>query len=166
VLTYDAINQTDPSAQAELNKCQQAIGKETQAFVAAKSKALAKCWDGRLKGKHGGTCPDGAAAAGTPSRKAADAIAKAESKRQAKICKACGGADGLCDGANDQTPAAIGFAGSCPNVTIPGGGSCAATNSTLQDIVDCVGCVAEFREDCVDAIGVPSLVAYPAECNP
>jgi YVTN family beta-propeller protein len=166
VLTYGAINQTDPSAQAELNQCQQALGKETQAFVAAKSRALAKCWDGRLKGKHAGPCPDGAAAAGTSSRKAADAIAKAEAKRQAKICKACGGGDGSCDGVNDQTPAAIGFAGSCPNVTIPGGGSCAATISTLADVVDCLGCVAEFRADCVDALGVPALATYPAECNP
>src|SRR5262249_14662895 len=105
----------------------------------------------------GGPCPDAA--------KAAPAIAKAESKKRAGICKACGGADRSCGGGDDLTPAQIGFASSCPNVTIPGGSSCAHAIGTVQDIVDCVDCVTEFKADCLDALTVPELKSYPSECN-
>src|SRR6185436_15580292 len=66
----------------------------------------------------------------------------------------------------DLTPAQIGFAPTCPSVTIPGGSACGGPISTLQDIVDCVDCVTEFKADCLDPIAVPSLKTYPAECNP
>jgi hypothetical protein len=39
-----------------LNKCQQTIGKASAAFLAAKTKALAKCWDGVNKAVPG-PCP-------------------------------------------------------------------------------------------------------------
>jgi hypothetical protein len=150
----------------DVNRCQQTIGREAQKFLAAKAKEIVKCWDARIKGKHGGSCPNAAAAAGTPSRKAADKIAKAEAKARAKICKSCGGADGLCDGSGDLTPAAIGASPTCPAVTVPGGASCAGAIGTLADLVDCTFCVTEFKVDCVDRAQVPGLVSYPAECNP
>jgi hypothetical protein len=106
-----------------------------------------------------GTCP---AADG----KAAGAIAKAESKKIAAICNACGGADKLCGGGDDFTPAQIGFATNCPDVTPPGAPSCAHTITTLQDVVDCVDCVTEFEVDCAISVAVPALTAYPTECNP
>jgi YVTN family beta-propeller protein len=148
------------------NRCQQAIGKETQKFLAAKAKEIAKCWDSRIKGKHGALCPNPAGAPGSPARKAADKIAKAEAKARASICKACGGVDQNCDGIGDLTPGAIGSAASCPSVTVPGGPSCAATISTMDDVVDCALCVTEFKVDCVDRNQVPGLVAFPDECNP
>ena len=101
-LDYGAFTTTDPAT--PVGKCQQAIGKETNAFLAAKSTALAKCWAQRQNGKHTRMCPDASAPAGSPSRKAADAIAKADAKRAVKVCKACGGPDRLCDGTNDLTP--------------------------------------------------------------
>lgn len=91
---------------------------------------------------------------------------KAEAKRAAKTCKACGGGDHTCGGGDDLTPAAIGFAPNCPSITVPGGPSCAATITTLQDIVTSVGCVTEFKADCMDRASVPAVASYPAECNP
>jgi hypothetical protein len=137
--------------------CQRAIGKSTAKFFAAKTHALQKCEDGVLKGTVGGPCPDAA--------KAAPAIAKAESKKRTALCKACGGADRLCGGGDDLTPAQIGFAATCPNVTVPSGPTCAHAIGTVQDIVDCVDCVTEFKADCLDPLTVPSLESYPTECN-
>ena len=170
-----------PSGSA-LNKCQQAIGKNTVKFVLAKEKNLQKCWDARLNGKHTDTCPNALAPAGTPANKAAVAIAKADAKKIAAICKACGGADKRCDGtvialdgtsvtgsggSDDLTPAAIGFAPTCPTVKIPGGGPfCDQPVGTLAELVECVDCVSEFKVDCIDRTRVPGFDVYPCECNP
>ena len=98
-LYYDQLLATNPATQKALNKCQQTIGKETSAYLIAKSKALAKCWDGVLNGKITGPCPD--------ALKAVPAIDKAEDKKVANICKACGGADKACT-ANTCTAGDVG----------------------------------------------------------
>ena len=160
-LYYDALTPSDPKNKAEkaLNKCQATIGSAATTFLVAKSKALAKCWETVNGGKATGDCP---AADG----KAADAIAKAESKKVAAICKACGGADKTCGGADDFTPADIGFVTSCPNVTPPGAPSCGGAIATLQDVVNCVDCATEFKVDCATLAAVPGFTAYPPECAP
>jgi hypothetical protein len=163
-LYFDDLVASAPGS--DVNRCQQTIGKETQKFLAAKAKEISKCWDGRIKGKHGSFCPNAAAAPGSPARKAADKIAKAEDKARALICKACGGVDALCDGIGDLMPVAIGSAPTCPSVTVPGGPSCAAAIATMDDVVDCALCVTEFKVDCIDRAQVPGLAAYPPECNP
>jgi YVTN family beta-propeller protein len=156
-----------PTVDVTLRKCQETIGKEAQKFQEKKAKYIQKCWDKRLLGKHGDTCPDAGAPVGTEARKAADRIAKAESKKVAKMCKACGGADKLCNGAGDFDPQTqIGFQATCDDVTIPGGASCSGSVTTLQDLVDCVDCVTEFKVDCMDRATVPEFETYPAECNP
>src|SRR6185312_13647996 len=124
-------------------------------FFASKSKVLQKCEDGVLTGKVPGPCPDSATAA--------PAITKAESKKRAAICKACGGANALCGGGDDFTPTQIGFAQNCPDVTVPGGPACSSAITSLQDIVGCVDCVTEFKADCLDALSVPALKPYPTE---
>jgi hypothetical protein len=177
MLLYDALSDADPVLQKDLNKCQQAIGKEATKFLLAKEKALMKCWDGRLKGVHANACPvpgDG---------KAQPAIDKAELKKIEKICKACGGGDKQCDdtvtgpngtviigsaGGDDLSVAAIGFPASCDAVKIPGGGpACIGDGSvnTLAELVECVDCISEFKVDCIDAARVPELEAYPCECR-
>jgi hypothetical protein len=157
-----------------LNKCQQTIGKATAGFLAAKTKALAKCWAAVNKGTILGPCPlpgDG---------KAVAAIAKAEAKKIAAICKACGGGDKGCDqtvtagattvpgtgGSDDLTPAAIGFPATCADLTVPGGASCSQPITTLADVVECVDCITEFKVDCADRATVPWATSYPGECNP
>jgi hypothetical protein len=40
----------------------------------------------------------------------------------------------------------------------------AITITTMDDLVDCLDCVAEFKIDCTAANQVPVLASYPAEC--
>ena len=55
--TYYANLNLPSTSDKALNTCQKAIGKSAAKFFAAKSKALQKCWDARLKGKHSNPCP-------------------------------------------------------------------------------------------------------------
>jgi len=158
-LSYGALQNSEFGTGSDVNKCQVAIGKNATKFLNAKNKALAKCEKGVMKGTIVGTCPDAAGAQ--------PAIAKADSKKRAGICKACGGDDKTCDGVGDLTPTAIGFASSCPAVTVPPSGpACGGAIATISDIVDCVDCVNEFKDDCLDPLAVPALKPYPAQCNP
>ena len=179
-LYYDDLTLTDPKgskAEKALNKCQQAIGKETVKFLVAKSKALQKCWDKinkDEKGKFIAPCPPFGAGDG----KAQEAINKAAAKKEKAICKACGGPDKLCNGVGDLTRSEIGFPGECPFVTAPGTNPepCGKTITTLEDLVNCVDCVTEFKVDCVSLAqsrgvtnrptGSVDVPDYPAECNP
>ena len=158
-----------------LMKCQAAIGRVSGQLMLATDKALAKCWDARLKGLHTGNCPDAGATPGTPARKAADAIAKTRAKATSAICKACGGDDKTCDpdigdeigtaAVGDFTPPTIGFVSTCPDVVGPRGG-CFAPVSTLGGLAACVDCATAFEVGCADALRAPALTAYPAACNP
>jgi hypothetical protein len=159
-LYYDALASSEFGTGSALNRCQRSIGAETARFFSARSKALQRCRDGRLKGRHGNDCPvpgDG---------KAAAAIAKAEARKVSRICAACGGANAACGGGDDPAPSAIGFVSSCPAVTVPDGPSCAGAIGAVGDIVTCVDCVTEFKGDCLDALAVAGLTSYPAECGP
>jgi hypothetical protein len=147
-LYYDAFA---PPSNGTVLKCQRTIGKESTKFVDKKTNALRKCEDQVLKGKIIGPCPDA---------KATMKISMAEAKLADKICKACGGGDGECGNGNDLSVATIGFASSCPNVA-----NCGGPIATLADIVACVTCVSGFKTDCLDALAVPGLAAYPAACN-
>jgi outer membrane protein assembly factor BamB len=168
-LLADNLVDNDPSLQKDENKCQQTILKEVWKFYSAKSKILQKCWDKGLLGKHGDACPDAAAAAGSEAKKAADKIAKAESKKVAKVCKACGGPDKLCGGGDDLAVTSIyNPVPTCPAVTVPVAPftDCGAiTIGSMQELVDCLDCVAEFKIDCTAANQVPSLAGYPVECQ-
>ncbi len=74
-----------PGTQANktLNKCQVTIGKAASAFLNSKSKALQKCWDARLNGKHGGDCFSPSAGDG----KYAAAITKAQDKMEERSAR-------------------------------------------------------------------------------
>jgi hypothetical protein len=161
------------STEKATDKCQGTISKETQKFLKSKSKELAKCLDGRLKGTHDDPCPDPSNPdVKSPGRKAADKIAKAEQSLKDKICTTCGGPDKECGGtdgmggSNDILPAEFGFVTGCPDVTIPGGNNCAVPINSLQSAADCLACVAEFKVDCVIAAAFPGFGSYPESCNP
>ncbi len=161
-LYYDAL--APSGGNKALLKCQTTIGKAASAFLVSKTKALQKCWDARLNGKHSNSCVPPAVGDG----KYLAAITKAEDKKIAAICKACGGADKACGGGDDFTVAQIGFASDCFDLTVPtpGGANCGGPITTLQDIVDCVDCVTEFKADCTDQLQVPQFVSpYPTECS-
>ena len=141
-LYYGSRNPSTPGS--DLNRCQAAIGKASAAFFAAKTRALAKCWDARLAGKHVNPCPS------PGDGKAAAAIAKAEAKKVSAIAKACGG----------LTPGAIGFPANCPAVA-----SCAAPVTDVASLTTCVDCVTEFKVDCTVPLAVPAVATYPADCT-
>jgi hypothetical protein len=154
------VNLSNPLGDSDVIKCQTTIGKETSKFLLAKDKALANCRKAIDKGAPG-TCP---AADG----KAGPAIAKAESKKVSKICKACGttSLDGSTCTGQTITPAEIGFASFCPPVTVPGGGpACGGPINTITDLVKCVDCVTDFKVDCADALSRPDQAAYPPQCG-
>jgi hypothetical protein len=157
-LAFDAL--VLPSADASLNKCQRALGKADAKYAAAVSKALAKCWDGRITGKHTNACEPPAIGDG----KYLDTIAKADAKRTSTIAKACGGADHALGGGDDLTPAAIGFVGQCPGATVPGGPACGGPITDLTSVVACLDCVSDAMLACADRAAVPQLSAYPPEC--
>ncbi len=185
-----------PSADSALNKCQKTIGKATSQFLMAKSKTLQKCWDKYLAGKNG-TGDDALCTPPHPGDgKYLAALQKNEAKKIKAICKACGGADKACDGdidaglivsggalvtgsggSDDLAPAAIGFATSCKDVTLPYEPStqCSTLDDldgaanvidSLRELILCADCITEFKADCVDAAQVPTVVSYPTACNP
>jgi hypothetical protein len=160
-LSYDDLVTSDPKAQKVLNKCQAAIGKAALTFFNAKSKILAKCWDAVNKGKATGPCPTGVEA---------PKIAAAAAKLSGAILKACAGKDKAIGGTDvnaDLTPTEIGFPANCQAVDPPGAeAACDGAIANLQDLIDCVTCVNEFKVDCADAAGAAALAAYPTECNP
>ncbi len=140
-----------------LTRCQREIGKRGIEFYWKKLKRLEKCERKVLSGDVTPPCPDADAVSD---------IGDLEAKMRENICNKCGGTDKHCGGsAADRTPSEIGFVSSCPNVTIPGGPSCGGNITTLDDVIDCVACVSEFKVDCLEAMSVPGAKSYPPECN-
>jgi hypothetical protein len=141
-----------------LARCATAVPKNAARLVTTTSKALARCWEARERGLHANPCPlpgDG---------RAGPAIAAATTRATAAVCKACGGADRACGGGNDLTPAALGFAATCPAVEVPDGAACGGPIATLTDLVGCVTCVAGHDAECADHAAVPAFIPYPTQC--
>ncbi len=163
-LYYGALQPTDPKSKDKhekgLNKCQATIGKAGAKFLAAQSKALQKCWDGKVKGKVN-DCPNVTVG---------DSVSKAAVKLASTINGACGGKDKQPGGAGDDadfTTAEIGFPTSCSDVTFPGFVTpCGAPVGDLQSLTSCVACVTRFKAGCADRAGATGLTPYPSECNP
>jgi hypothetical protein len=149
-LAYGA---TTPALDADVLACQRTLGKETVRFFDAKTKALASCWDARLKGQHANACPS------PGDGKATAKIAKAGSKAEQKICKICGGPDRACGGDDDLLPSDIGLPMLCPEVA-----DCGGLVGDLDAGRICAACVSGFDVDCAAPAAVPSVAAYPAAC--
>ncbi len=157
-VAHGALAAATPGSAAAM--CQAAIVQVTTKLFTARSKALERCWLGRLRGRYTGACPlpgDG---------KAGPAIAAAEAAAAATICAACGGADRQCGGGDDLTPAAIGFPSACPDVTPPDGVSCAGPVASLGDVVACTTCLTALAGECADRLPVPEVASYPSACEP
>ena len=156
------LNLAASAGNADLIKCQRAIGKETTKFFVAKTSILAKCRKAVDQNKGTLPCPN------PGDGKAQAAITNAEAKKVGKICQACGSTstDGVTCVPGGFTPAQIGFAGTCPSVTVPfGGPACGGAIATLSDLVRCVDCITEFKADCLDAVMRPDQAgSFPAEC--
>jgi hypothetical protein len=177
-------------------RCQQSIARESLKFFQRKQKILSKCWDSKLAGKagyvDGQPCPDTDPNTGNTGPLAK--IRALELKKIDNICKRCGGGgdrnrDGLCDevnapvnGLNLSLGDIVSLPFSCPLASLPpsalhpGGLDCGAIGSpppeitTLQEYIDCIDCIYEFKAECASRAAVgdgnPGLgIAYPSECN-
>src|SRR5262249_20783614 len=158
-LTSGALAAGQFGTNSAVNACRRRIAKATSKFVGTIAKASSKCWQGRIKGQTSAACPVPGDA------RTASLLARAKQKQDAAICKACGGPDRTCDGNGDVAPSDVGFASSCPAVTIPGGSSCAGAIGTMAQLRDCVDCVTTFDDRCADAAAVPGQTAYPSQCG-
>ncbi len=154
-LYYGALDSHAFRTADRVNVCQQAIGRASAKYLTARARALAKCWDARLRGAHQNACPD------PGDGKAAAAIASAERQQVARICRACGGAGG-CDGPGALAPSDVGFVAQCPAVAPFAGPACGRAVASAQDLVDCVDCVTSFESDCADVVaGSPFSLGTP-----
>lgn len=155
-LTYGDLNLVGSGPAIE--RCQRAIGKKASLFFNGALKALQRCEDGVLKGQLSGTCP-------SASVSASDKIARLTQNLQIGICMACGGVDQQCGGLPDITREQIGFPAACPAVAIPGGQACGGPIADLFGLAECVVCLGTFDTRCLDALTVPGVQPYPAECQ-
>jgi hypothetical protein len=153
-LTYGDLNYSNDNQM--IVDCQRRIGNRIAKFLSVKARALQKCEDRVLSGVSGGPCPDA---------KSAATIATALNKTTQKICTVCGGPDLTCGTGDDPSRLEIGFRSDCPAVTVPGGPACGGPINDLQDIVQCLECVTEFKVDCLDRVSVPGIATYPPECD-
>src|SRR5262249_20740838 len=101
---------------------------------------------------------------GRGARRRARARPRRSAEAVGAAAEAGAAADRACGGTDDVAPAALGFAASCPAVTVPGGAACGGPVTTLGDLVACVTCVALHDAECADHAAAPAFLAYPPEC--
>ncbi len=128
-------------------RCRRAVSKEAAKLALSRAKILSSCELGRLKGRHDDTCPD---LAGTGAGlKAVAKLAKAESKFQAKVARACGGEDRVCGGdlTGEVPPWLMQFPAACPGMM---GGSDPLCVQTINDCGELASCVECLQRTAVD----------------
>ncbi len=153
---YEFLNPVDESIDGA-SKCQATLTKTVSKYFSNYRKALGKCQKGAIGDSlPAASCPD----AGTTTK-----LAETKAKALASIAKACGGADEAFGGGDDFAVEAIGAPVSCAGVTVPGGSSCGGFLSSIEDVADCLTCVAEYKSTCNDFLGAPSNGAHPSACN-
>jgi len=152
-LVYAPLAFVDPKTEKTIIGCQKAIASAAAKLGDAHLAVDAACLAGRLAGKVDGACPlpgDGRAAANLAAVRAA---------AEAKVCRACGGADKRCGGEEDLRLDFVGVPPACPAV-----GTCAPTIASMADLVDCVDCAAGVRDHCALAAAAPGVADYPPAC--
>jgi hypothetical protein len=143
----------DPKLAKAIVGCQKALGAGAAELTDARLAVEGACLAGRLAGKHDGACP--LPGDGTAAKK----LTAARDKAEAKICKACGGADKQCGGEIDLSLASVGVVPACPGV-----GTCDPTVASIADLVACFDCTAAFRSECALTGAAPGVADSPAGC--
>jgi len=74
------------------------------------------------------------------------------------VCRACGGADHRCGGADDVDPDRVGLPASCPGVA-----GCGGSLGDAGALAVCAACVASYAAGCVDALAAaePDAACHP-----
>ena len=161
----------DPAGDEVVAACQGTIAKESQKFLKAKTKGAPEMLGCAPEGQALRRLPEPERGPEEPGGQGGGKIAKAESKFREKVCKSCGGDDQVCGSSGtgssgDVLPSVFGFPASCPSVTVPGGQECGLPIDGLQDALDCMVCLSEFKADCTTDAGVSQLQGYPQVCDP
>jgi hypothetical protein len=151
---YDSMNLANDQPQAV--NCQIVLGANLTRVFDVRLRTTERCEERVLSGDSTDSCPN------TPNLAA---IAKAVQKATGRLCAACGGSDMTCGTSDDLTPAEIGAPTSCPDVTVPGGPSCAGPIDTLEDLGQCLSCLTQHASACMDRASVRTLKPYPPECQ-
>ena len=124
------------------------------------SKALARCWDARAKGQAREPVPGAGrrrAPAGDRGRRRR-ARRPASARRAAVRTARAGAATTSCPRRSDSPPPA-------PDVSVPGGASCAGPVDDAERAGRAVSsCVAAHDGQCADRAAVPAFAPYPPEC--
>jgi hypothetical protein len=152
-LVYDALAFVDRKTERAIAGCQKAIAAAAAKLADAHLAVDAGCLAGRLAGKHDGACP--LPGDGTGAKK----LAAVRAAGEAKVCRACGGADKRCGGEADLRLDFVGVPPACPGV-----GTCGATIRSIADLVACVDCAAGVRDHCALAAAAPGVTEYPPAC--
>jgi len=122
-------------AAADPVKCRLGVLKASAEYARVTLAARQRCEDAIVKAKSA-VCPDAAATA---------AVAKAATKLDQLVAKACGGKNKVCNAADggadaDDTPAALGFPPVCPDYA---GASCGQPLVGCGDFGPCLRCLAD-----------------------
>jgi len=153
---YGFLNPVDAAIEGA-DKCKATIVKTASKYFSTHRKALGKCQKGAIADSlPAGTCPD----VDTTAK-----LAAAKTKMLDAIAGECGGADEAFGGGDDLAIEAVGAPLSCAGVTVPGGSACGGFLTSMQDVADCLTCVAEYKSVCNDFLGAPSNGAHPSACN-
>lgn len=139
-------------------RCRRAVSKETAKLAQVRAKILTSCELGKLKGRHDDPCPD---SAGTgPGRRAADELAKAVSKFEAKIARTCGGDDRTCGGnlTGEVPPWLMQFPAACPGMLAGGDPLCTQTINDCSDLATCLECLQRTAVDRTIALTFADLI--------
>jgi len=152
-LVYGSLAFVDRKTEKAIAGCQKAIAAAAAKLADAHLALDAACLAGRLAGKHDGACP--LPGDGTAAKKLTAVRAAAE----AKVCRACGGADKRCGGGDDLRLDLVGVPAACPGVA-----TCGAPIAGVADLVQCIDCAAGAREHCALAAAAPGVTDYPPNC--
>jgi hypothetical protein len=149
------------AARAEPVKCRGAISAASAAYLQARAKTLQKCREAVTKG----AVVLGPSEICATRPKVAATLAKAAAKLDGTIAKACGGANKTCNAGDtgrdaDDTPASVGFGGTCPNLEQ---GVCDAPITDCGDVVACMRCIADHAVD--QALGLSYDLLLPTSAK-
>ncbi|HXJ35853.1 MAG TPA: hypothetical protein VMS22_17615 [Candidatus Eisenbacteria bacterium] len=133
-------------------RCSRTIGKETGKLLFTRANIIANCLGDRLLGHHHDDCPN---------EGSTKLLQQAAARRVAAICKACGGRDHQCDGADDVAPPDLGFADTCPGTSV----GCPPHVDSMRKLVECLDCSTTTSSDCADAVAAPAAGTYPDACQ-
>ncbi|HXC49623.1 MAG TPA: SMP-30/gluconolactonase/LRE family protein [Candidatus Limnocylindrales bacterium] len=150
-------------------RCQQVLASASNKYLQKRSKAIEKCLRQSVDGPLVSECR------ASPGSSLSTLLDKYRTSFVKKVCGACGGPDGSCDGlaggvagsggSDDIAAGEIGMPATCIGVESPVTGRCYRTVASVSDLVSCASCVTESMVDCGMQIAAPWAGPLDAACG-